>query len=175
MMYSSFNAWSNENNRILENLKHATPQETMEELIRSQRNEIQNNIIQLRNELNKARTTVTLTTTDYNFGRDEKGRMMFTAKQAARAVIDSYKLNWFQYVWNLIDYKHAEHYVLKEIEKRANKGLDWIELSESKWPFNKFPELAKRLQFLGFNQIPASNFCKVCFSWKEEGITTLKY
>ena len=172
MMYSNFNEWRNESNRILENLKHATPQKAMEELLYWQTNEVQNNINQLRYELNCARTN---TIADYNFGRDEKGRMMFNAKQAARATIDSYKLNWFQYVWNLIDYKHAEHYILKEIEKRANKGLDWIEFSELKWPFDKFPELVERLQFLGFQKILSSSYYVHCFSWKEEGITTLKY
>ena len=108
-----------------------------------------------------------------DFGRDEKGRMIFTAEQAARATIDSYKVGRFQYIWNLIEYKYAEHYILKEIEKRANKGLDWIEYSESKWPFNKFPELVERLQFLGFQKI--LRCWTPCFSWEKEGITTLKY
>lgn len=172
MMYSDFKMWQDESNKIAENLERAAP---MEKLLRWQINEVQDNISQLKYELNCARTNASITTASYDFGRDEKGHMMFTAKQAARATIDSYKLNWFQYIWSFIDYKHAEHYVLKEIEKRANKGLDWIEFSELKWPFNKFPELVERLQFLGFNQILTSNFCRICFNWKEEGITTLKY
>lgn len=175
MMYSDFKAWQDESNRIIENLEHATPQQAMEGLLIWQANKLQNDISQLKYELNSAKLNASIINAECNFGRDEKGHMMFTAKQAARATIDSYKLNWFQYVWNLIEYKRAEHYVLKEIEKKANKGLDWIEFSELRWPFDKFPELTERLHFLGFNQILASNFCKVCFSWKEEGITTSRY
>lgn len=171
MMYSDFNVWQNETNRIIENLEHATPQKFMERLLYWQ---AQNNISQLKHELDSAKINASITTTDYDFGRDEKGRMIFTVKQAARALTNSYKLNWFQYTKNSIEYKIAEHYIFKEIEKRANKGLDWIEFSESKWPFNKFPELAERLQFLGFNQTLASNFCKICFNWREIKITTNK-
>ena len=160
MMYSNFSMWNEENNRILENLKRATPQKMMEELIRSQRDEVQNNIIQLRNELNKARATVTLTTAGYDFGRD-----MFNAKQAARATINSYKLNWLQYVWNLIDYKRAERYVLKRIKERANKGFTTARFSEIKWPFNKFPELEERLEFLGFEKISADDWGDIKFRW----------
>lgn len=169
MMYSDFNAWRNETNRIIENLKNATPQKFMEDW------QAQNNISQLKHELNNAKINTSITTTDYNFGHDEKERLIFTVKQAARALTNSYKLNWFQYTKNSIKYKIAERYIFKEIEKRANKGLDWIEFSELKWPFDKFPELVERLQFLGFQKILSSNYCVHCFSWKEEGITTLKY
>jgi len=162
MMYSDFKVWQDESNRITENLERAAP---MEGILCWQINEVQNNINQLKNELNMAKTAATLTTIDYNFGRDEKGHMMFNAKQAARATIKSYKLNWFQYIWNLIDYKRAERYVLKKIKERANKGFATVKFSNIEWPFNKFPELEERLELLGFEEVSNDDWGDIKFRW----------
>lgn len=165
MMYSDFNVWRDETNRIVENLKHATPQKAMEELLYWKTNEVQNNINQLKCELNSGIINTSITNTNYNFGRDEKGRMIFTAKQAARATIDSYKVGWFQYIWNLIDYKRAEHYVLKRIKERASKGFATACFSDIRWPFYKFPELIERLEFLGFEDISTDDWEDIKFRW----------
>jgi hypothetical protein len=146
MMYANFDEWREDMSLISRHLPQ-TPEETIDQL-KDTINILKTAATQ--QEQNDRITMTCIPQTD--FGRDEKGRMIFTAEQAVRATIDSYKVGWFQYIWNLIDYKHAEHYVLKEIEKRANKGFTTIHFSELKWPFSKFPELIERLEFLGFEE-----------------------